>query len=369
MLGGSFPLFRVGGTLLQVHVTFPLLLVFVGYQGWQSGGQSGAIAAVVFILLLFVCVVLHEFGHVAAARRYGIKTPTVTLSPIGGIAALERMPEKPGQEIVVALAGPAVTLAIAAGLYAVLGFAVDLTSLTQSQADVLHLTARLAMANVVLLVFNLIPAFPMDGGRVLRGLLTYWLGHRQATVIAARIGQALALGLTALGILYDPLLLLVAVFIFLAAEAEIRQSSQPRRRKGGAATAGDALIANLPVLAGGDTVAAVASAFEAAAQPAFPVADADKQIVGAVARTRLAEAWAAGARGALIETLMQPGLPAIKASVPLRDAYALVMASDKLLVGVVDDGGRLLGFLSKEHLLGMAPRGRQERPTGPLVPS
>jgi Zn-dependent protease len=323
----------------------------------------------VFVLLLFVCVILHEFGHVAAARRYGIKTPTVTLSPIGGIAALERNPATPGQEIVVALAGPAVTLAIAVGLYGVLGFAVDLASLTQAQADVLHLASRLATANVVLLIFNLIPAFPMDGGRVLRGLLTYWLGHQRATVVAARIGQGFALAFGLLGIIYDPLLLLVAAFVFLAAEAEIRYAARSRPDRSGPATAGDALMPQLRVLSAGDTVAAALSTLDATTQPAYPVAGAGKRIVGAVTRTRLAEAWAAGAHGAPVETLMRPGLPAIQASTPIAQAYAAVMGSDALLVAVVDDSGQLLGFLSKEHFASMHPKRRHDRPTGPQIPS
>jgi Zn-dependent protease len=367
MLGGSFPLFRIGGTLLQVHATFPLLLALVGYQGWQAGGLAGAIASIIFVLLLFVCVVLHEFGHVVAARRYGIRTPTVTLSPIGGIAALERSPEKASQEIVVALAGPAVTLAIAVLLYAVLGFAVDPGSLTRTQADVASMFGRLAMANAALLVFNLVPAFPMDGGRVLRGALTYWLGHQRATRVAARIGQGFALAFGVLGVLYDPLLLLVAVFVFLAAEAELRQAT--RSGRGNGPTAGEIRITNLRVLAADDTVATVASDLDAMGPSAFPVADAERRIVGAVTRERLAEAWAAGAHGARIGELMRPGMPTIRAATPVVQAYNAVMASDASLVGVVDDKGRLAGYLSKEHLLSMTPKQPAPRPTGPLIKS
>lgn len=367
MLGGSFPLFRVGGTLLQVHVTFPLLLAFVGYQGWGSGGAAGAVYSVVFIMLLFVCVVLHEFGHVYAARRYDIRTPTVTLSPIGGIAALERMPEKPSQEIVVALAGPAVTLAIAAVLFLGLGFGIDVEELTRSQASLFHLLNRIAMANVALLVFNLIPAFPMDGGRVLRGLLSAWLGHARATLIAARIGQGFALILAFLGFLYDPMLLLVAGFVFLAAEAELRQSQRPRA--GRPATAGDVRITNLVSFTLDNSVAEAASMAEARPQSAFPVRDGTQQIVGSVTRERLAEAFAAGAHGARMSELIERGLPAIPAATPLADAWAIVMESTAPLVGVVDERGRLTGFLSREHLLSIAPKAqRRARPTGPLVP-
>lgn len=370
MLGGSYPLFRVGGTLLQIHVTFPLLLAFVGYQGWQDEGAAGAIYAVCFIMLLFVCVVLHEFGHVYAARRYGIHTPTVTLSPIGGIAALERMPEKPGQEIFVALAGPAVTLAIAVVLFAALaigvGLAFDTSELTQSQVGLLHLANRIAVANVALLIFNLIPAFPMDGGRVLRGLLTYGMGHARATLIAARLGQVIAAAFAGLALVYGPMLLLVAAFVFLAAEAELRQTR--RQRPGRTANAGDVVIADLVSVNADDTVARAASTALARPQTVFPVRDAGQNVVGSLTRERLMESYAAGAHGARIAELLEPGLATVPSAMPLGEAWSIVMESKAPLVGVVDERGRLAGFLTREHLLGlMARHARPDRPTGPLV--
>jgi Zn-dependent protease/predicted transcriptional regulator len=367
MLGGSFPLFRVGPTLLQVHVTFPLLLAFVAFDGWSRGGSAGAAASVIFILLLFVCVILHEFGHVAAASRYGIRTPTVTLTPIGGIAALERMPEKPGQEIVVALAGPAVTLLIALVLYAVLGYALDFSRLTDTEADLAHLAARVALANVGLLIFNLIPAFPMDGGRVLRGLLAYRLGPARATQVAARIGQAFAIVFAVLAFFYDPMLLLVAAFVFLAAEAELRFSKRATRT--GVPTAGEVRLDNLRVLSADDTVEDIFAAVQRSVQPAFPVADKEQRIVGTVTRTKLAEVWTSGARGAPIASILTPGMPIVKAGARLSDLHATFTASGAALAGIVDDGGRLVGFLSKEQILGMSPDRRDERPTGPLIRS
>ncbi|MEZ5925235.1 MAG: site-2 protease family protein [Hyphomicrobiaceae bacterium] len=367
MLGGSIPLLRIRSTLVQMHVTFPLLLAFVAYDGWLSGGQSGAVASVVFILLLFLCVVLHEFGHVEAARRYGIHTPTVTLTPIGGIAALERMPERPVQEIVVALAGPAVTLAIAVVLFLILGFAVDLDGLTRSEADAWHLVGRVAMANVVLLLFNLIPAFPMDGGRVLRGLLAIWLGRLRATTIAARIGQALALGFAVLGVLYSPMLLLVAAFVFLAAESEVRYARRPR--PGRQVTAGAIAARTLRTLSADGTVAEITPTLDHTSQTAFPVANAEQRIVGSVRRERLAEAWMAGAHGASVGSLMHSGMAAIQADAPVSEAYHEVMSSDAPLTAVVDADGRLAGYLSKELLLSMKTRPHRERPTGPLISS
>src|SRR4029453_15764556 len=179
-------------TAVRIHMTFFLLLAWIGVVHWTRGGPAEAVDGVVFIALLFLGVVLHEFGHVFAARRYGIKTSDVTLLPIGGVASLERMPEKPSQEIVVALAGPAVNLVIALLLIVVLEARFDLLQMAQLEEAQSTLTGRIAAANVVLFAFNLIPAFPMDGGRVLRALLAIGMGYTRATRVAASIGQGLA---------------------------------------------------------------------------------------------------------------------------------------------------------------------------------
>src|SRR5215831_4307244 len=219
-MGWSIKLFDVGGTAVRIHLTFFLLLAWIAAIHWSRGGTAAAVDGVLFIIALFACVVLHEFGHIVAARRYGIRTPDVTLLPIGGVASLERMPEKPGQEIVVALAGPAVNLVIALVLMFLLGARFDLSQMAQLEQAQTTLIGRIAAANVVLFVFNLIPAFPMDGGRVLRAILAVWLGYTRATRAAAMIGQALAIVFAFLGLLGNPLLVLVAVFIFLAASGE-----------------------------------------------------------------------------------------------------------------------------------------------------
>ncbi|MET0482581.1 MAG: site-2 protease family protein, partial [Aestuariivirgaceae bacterium] len=218
-MGGSFELFTIGGTAIRIHVTFFLLLAFIAIANYfaPEGSFDAAVQGVVFIVLLFVCVVLHEFGHIIAARQFGIATPTVTVLPIGGVASLERMPEKPGQEIVVALAGPLVNVIIAFTLYALAGASLEITDMARLADMQPSLLSRVAEANVALVIFNLIPAFPMDGGRVLRALLAIPLGFTRATQIAARIGQALAVVIGILGLFGSPLLVIIAVFVFLAA--------------------------------------------------------------------------------------------------------------------------------------------------------
>src|SRR6476619_2718812 len=188
----TYTLGRVGETEIKLHLTFFLLLAYWAVGGYQAGGMSGAIGAVAMLIALFVCVLLHEFGHITMARRFGVRTPDVLILPIGGVARLERIPDEPKQELLIALAGPAVTLGIIAVLYAVLrisGGPVHPFAVTPE----LPFLAFLLSVNIYLLLFNLIPAFPMDGGRVLRAILASRLGLVRGTRIAASLGQMLAI--------------------------------------------------------------------------------------------------------------------------------------------------------------------------------
>ncbi len=186
----SFKLARIAGIDVCVHVTFLLLLAFIGFSALASGGAAAAIEGVIYVCLVFLCVLLHEFGHALAARRYGIRTPDITLLPIGGVARLERMPEKPSQELVVAIAGPLVNVVIALLLFPFARGSLDPVII---QNVGVGLVTKLFITNVILVVFNMIPAFPMDGGRVLRAFLAMRMDYAKATNIAATIGQSLRL--------------------------------------------------------------------------------------------------------------------------------------------------------------------------------
>ena len=202
----SLTIGRFGATTVRVHLTFFLLLAWIGVSAWEKGGLPAARDSVLFIALIFTCVVLHEFGHIIMARRFGIETPDVILLPIGGVARMPRMPQKPAQELAVAIAGPMVNVAIAFLLFLVLG-TIQPDDLTRIEDPRVSFLARLAAANVFLVIFNMIPAFPMDGGRVLHAVLAMKLGGARATQIAAAIGQALAFALGFLGLFGNPLLI------------------------------------------------------------------------------------------------------------------------------------------------------------------
>lgn len=220
----SYRIARIAGIDVRIHVTFLLLPAFFGFGGWQDGGMAGAIGELAFIGALFLCVLLHEFGHALAGRRYGISTPDITLLPIGGVARMENIPDKPSMELVIAVAGPAVNVAIAI----VLAGALTLTG------GVLHgpdgalriLLHNLLVVNCGLVLFNMIPAFPMDGGRVLRALLAMKFSHLTATRVAARTGQVLACGFALFGFFANPMLMLIAIFVFSGAQEELQYAIQ-----------------------------------------------------------------------------------------------------------------------------------------------
>lgn len=223
----NFKLTRIAGTDVIIHPTFWLLLGWVALTGLMSGGVAAAFVGVAFVVLLFACVLAHEFGHIFAARLFGVRTPVVTLYPIGGVARLERMPDRPYQELIVALAGPAVNVVIAGFLMLLVG-----VGATFGAAAGASFLGYLATVNLTLALFNLIPAFPMDGGRVLRAILAMKMRYVDATRIAAKVGRGAAILMGVIGLFNNPMLILIAVFIYFAAGQELRAVES--RSSGGA---------------------------------------------------------------------------------------------------------------------------------------
>jgi Zn-dependent protease len=217
----SWRIGRITGIDIYVHTTFLLLLLWVGISHYNLRHSMTDVAGGLgFILALFAIVVLHELGHALTARRFGIRTHEITLLPIGGVARFERMPEEPRQELLVALAGPAVNVVLAGLLLMITLPAATIASLNGFHVVGGNFLVKLMWINVALAVFNLIPAFPMDGGRVLRALLAMRMGYVSATEIASGIGQSLALGLGFFGLLYNPFLAFIALFVWIGAVAE-----------------------------------------------------------------------------------------------------------------------------------------------------
>ncbi|MCZ2344323.1 MAG: site-2 protease family protein [Bacteroidales bacterium] len=218
----SLRLGRVFGIDLFIHGTFWLLPAFIFFSGVMSGNTAGLAMDLAIVFVLFGCVALHELGHAFAARGYGVRTRDITLYPIGGVARLERMPEKPGPEIVIALAGPAVNVVIAAAIFAALVAFGPILVMTDPGMACAEFLSHILLLNVVLVLFNLIPAFPMDGGRVFRATMNLFTDRLTATKIAATVGAIAALGIGLYGLFTGSLMMMVlAGVVFMLGQAEL----------------------------------------------------------------------------------------------------------------------------------------------------
>lgn len=346
-MGWSFPIGVFKGTVLRVHVTFFLLLAWIGGSAWFAGGPQAALESVIFIVLLFACVVLHEFGHVLAARRYGVQTPDITLLPIGGVARLERIPEKPSQEFVVAIAGPLVNVVIAAILLLVLGGILPPDSMDLDDPGV-SLVARLAGANIFLVLFNLIPAFPMDGGRMLRALLAYWLGYARGTRIAATIGQIVAFGFGFLGLFGNPLLLFIALFVYLGASAEAHAAQVREVSRG--LLARDAMLSRFESLSLSSRIEEAVQKLLATSQHEFPVVDDAGGLRGLVTRDDIIRGLREKNPDAPVVEIMKTDIPTVNERQSLKDAMTLMQAQARPAVAVLDAADRLVGLITPENM-------------------
>lgn len=344
----SFSLGRIAGTTVRVHVTFFLLLVWIWFMHYRIGGTPAAWEGVAFILAVFACVVLHEFGHALAARYLGIKTPDITLLPIGGLARLERMPEEPGQELVIAIAGPLVNVVIAALIFLALGGVAGIEQMAQVEDPRGDFLVRLAGVNVFLVLFNLIPAFPMDGGRVLRALLATRMAWPRATQVAATIGQGLAFLFGFIGLLYNPLLIFIAIFVYLAAAAE-SQNAQIRDISA-SVLVGDVMMTEFASLPRSGDIAHAIDTLLATSQNEFPIVDEDGHLEGILTRNAMIRALKETGPEAPVAAAMHTDVPRIHRRKALAEAYRLMQEKAAEAVAVVDSADRLVGLVTHETI-------------------
>lgn len=355
-MGWSFRIGRLGGTDIKMHITFLLLVAWYAWTAYAAGGQQAAVHAVIFLLALFACVLAHEFGHIGMARRFGVRTPEVLLLPIGGLARLERMPEQPRQELLIAAAGPAVTLALAAAFFGLLRIEGSPFGSAALDPGRTGLVQDLLWVNVALLLFNLLPIFPMDGGRMLRALLAMRLGLRRATRIAARVGQlgAFFLGLWGLGLFRgwglspSVVLVLIAVFVYLAAGAEA--AAVETKAAGSGLTVHDLMVTRFVTLPVHATLADAVNALVAGEQKEFPVVDNWGKLEGLVTRDGLIRALAAHGNGASVEQAMTTGVVPVPVSVPFEEALQRLGGSGLPALPVVDPSGALVGLLTLDNV-------------------
>ncbi len=343
----SLKLGKLLGVDVYLHFTFLLLLAFLGFYYWRATQNvETALRGLAFIVALFGCVVLHELGHALMARRYGIKTRDITLLPIGGIARLEKMPENPMQEFWVALAGPAVNVVIAVVLWVVLATTGGFTPVQDISVTNGSFWQQLMMLNLVLVGFNLLPAFPMDGGRVLRALLAMRLGRRRATAIAANVGQGMAILFGIVGFFYNPFLIFIGIFVYLGAQAEAGMVEMQSALAG--LRVRDAMMTRFRTLAAQDTLARAVDELLAGSQQDFPVLENDLPI-GILRRNDLVKALSQGRRDTAVTEGMCRDCETVDEASSLKSAVESMRARQCATMPVVA-GGRMVGLLTLENI-------------------
>lgn len=332
----------------MVHWTFAILLLWLGGSNLINGAGVYATAmGILFVLAILACVVLHEFGHALAAKRYGIKTPEITLLPIGGVAQLERIPEDPKQELIIALAGPMVNFVIAIALLAMLMMT---GGLTQPETGLTAVGANfglsLLLVNVILAVFNMIPAFPMDGGRVLRAFLATQMSHVKATEIAANVGQIIAIGFGIFGLFYNWFFVFVALFIYVGAQGESQMVLTRSLLKG--VKVRDAMMTRFVAVAPHDPLGIVVEELLAGDQIEFPVVDSGR-LLGIVRKRELFQAISDGKITAPASSVMNTDChPVADTDLLQRTFENMKLATCETLPVFRND--RLVGLLTQSNI-------------------
>jgi Zn-dependent protease/predicted transcriptional regulator len=339
----SWKLGRIAGIKIQVHWTFSILIAWIVLMHALHGADAlRVVLGVLLVLAVFACVVLHELGHALTARRFGISTRDITLLPIGGVARLERMPDDPKQELLVAVAGPAVNAVIAGLLFGGLAAA----GAMRPASDVAVVGGNVAVQLMWINVFNLLPAFPMDGGRVLRALLAYRLDYVAATRVAAGVGQGMAVLFGLIGLFSNPFLVFIAIFVYLGAQAEAQHVETRSALEG--VTAGDAMMTEFRSLHADDRLTRAIDELLAGAQQDFPVLK-DERLVGLLARNDLVKALKERRGDAAVGDVMNRECFAVAVDEPLHRALSQMRSERSATLPVVRDGS-LVGILTLENV-------------------
>lgn len=351
-LRGSAPLFTFRGIRVYVHWTFVILLAYIAFMGFRADKDAMAILGELgLVLIVFVCVLLHEFGHALMAQRYGVDTKDITLLPIGGMANLSRMPEEPKQEFWITVAGPAVNLVIA--LLAFIAIAIKGLDLMASDIMLGATTGTqvlmfLFAANLTLFLFNLIPAFPMDGGRILRSLLSMRMARDKATRIAAGVGRFFSVAFVVFGLMNgQPFLALIGVFIYFAAGAESRMVEQRTALRG--LRVRDVMRTMYWTMNSDTTVQQAVNALLAGGDKDLVITNADGSYMGVLTRRHLVEALSNAQQEHTLGSLSFSRPPAVSPGDAVNIAYTTLLTGQHALMPVLE-GERLVGVLEKENL-------------------
>jgi Zn-dependent protease/CBS domain-containing protein len=366
-MGGSFKIGRFSGIDVRVHWTFLLLLAFFAFIGYQtSGSLAGALTPTAVIVALFLCVLLHEFGHSLVAQRLGIEIHSITLLPIGGVSNLESLPEKPADEIKITIAGPLVNVVLAPIFF---GVGLLFGAVPRLPADLFtgigsvgQFFFYLGYINVVLALFNLLPAFPMDGGRILRALLATRLGAVRATEISSAVGQLFAVAFFLIGLISGNFFLaLIAVFIFFGASGESQMVRQRELTRGLLVSDVMGTKPRTETVTPYHTFGQVLDSVIHGYQEDFPVVDENGRLVGMITRDEIMTAAHSPERYSSVRDLMKVNVPTISSEADLFEDGLRILQQSGLRALPVTENGELVGMLTIEDvgqasLLGPLPR-------------
>lgn len=355
----SLKLFKIKGIDIKVHLTFVLILIWAAYRWSVSTGEGmqGALFGIVATLLLFLSVTLHELGHSLQALKFGVKVRDITLMPMGGLAQMESIPEDPNKELRIALAGPLVNFAIAALLIG-LGALLDARTLLSFDELIASLgrvswsglLVYLTSANLMLGLFNLIPAFPMDGGRVLRALLAKKTDHTKATRIAAQVGQGLALLMGLWGFMSGSwTLVLIAIFVWMGAGQE-SQGAQVKHTLGGA-TVGQAMTRSPQVLRVNDSLSKAIELTLSTSQADFPVLEwGSNRVAGLLSEIDLLRGLQSLGANSAVREVMRSRIAFVAPDEPLHAAQQKMLMGRTRALPVLNPEGELIGLLTADDI-------------------
>lgn len=373
-LRGSAALFSFRGIRVYVHWTFLILLAYISFTGYQAGNEPMAILSEMgLVLIVFVCVLLHEFGHALMAQRYGVGTKDITLLPIGGMANLKRMPEEPKQEFWITVAGPAVNLVIALLAFltiAIIGLDVWTSDVVLNATSGTQVLLFVFAANLTLFLFNLIPAFPMDGGRILRSLLSMRMPRDRATRIAAGVGRFFSIAFVVFGLMNgQPFLALIGVFIYFAAGAETKMVEQQTALRG--LRVRDVMRTQFWTMTTDSSVQQAVDALLAGGDKDLVLTTTEGAYVGVLTRRDLVEALSNSQQEHTLGSLSFSRPPAVAPGDAVNSAYTTLLTGQHALMPVMEND-RILGVLERENLIEyLMVRGvlRDKQAAGPAIPS
>jgi Zn-dependent protease/CBS domain-containing protein len=345
----SIAIGSIAETAIRLHWSFILFFTLLCLAVFFVSGATAALTVAIFLCLIFSCIVLHEFGHIRVARLFGVHTPEVMLLPIGGLAKLQRIPNEPQQELAIAVAGPAVNFVLFGILSLVLGRWPELDALARLAEGEFNLVEQLALFNLVVGLFNLLPAFPMDGGRILRAVLTFVIARHKATRIAAWVGQGVAIALALLGLMSANFVLLaIGIFIFFAARSEAKVD-MVRHAIGGTPVAA-VMVTDQPRLGAFDPVLTAAEALVHSDSTEFPVVDDEARLLGVVLHRELIDALSKAGPAVTTGTVMRRDIPTLVLHDRAESAVEHLQ-NGAPAVAVVDSSGRYLGLVNWPNLL------------------